>query len=128
MPEDAASAETLADLVHAYTFPPWHLITPVFESAPSIGGGRQAGNLVLSGSEIVMPGDIVRVSVDHVTGHTTGLTFEATVDRLPVGAAVEYRRLPDGPSYPARAEVLLLDRRTKMIIENHDFQQHPAIM
>ncbi len=49
--------------------------------------------------------------------------FHSIYDEKPVTVLVEFRRVADGPSYPARSTLLYPDKEIELIIENHDYER-----
>jgi hypothetical protein len=69
------------------------------------GSGDEAGTLMATAADVSVPGDKVTKWMDAKTLIPTKVTFEATVDEVPVSGEILYRPIEDGPNVPRMATI-----------------------
>ncbi len=114
-----ADAETLSDLVYAYTVTSMGAVARAVDGQAVIpmAGGLQS----VSGPDAVIPGDRVTMEFSHA-GELKALYVETMLDASPVSGEVHYRKLPHGPAYPARAQLKHPVRELQATVESFSFR------
>jgi hypothetical protein len=120
------AAQAVSELVKKYTFPSTGTLVDFFQKA-TFAPGTEAmkGTVHVQGSGFLMPGDSVSFWFDQDTGEARRFTFHTSLDGNSVDGAVDYRALPDGPTYPARTVVDIPEEEVRATIENFDFREQP---
>lgn len=77
--------------------------------------------LQLSGSDVVIPGDSMTMTIDGATLRPTSLQINTTCDGDSVNISATFAQIPGGPAHVQYATVQLPDKNSTVMIHNYDY-------
>ena len=87
------------------------------------GEGPLQGTVQIRSGDVLQAGDVMSVWVDPATYHMRQVEIHSIYDEKPVKVLVEFRRVEDGPSYPAHSTLSYPDKEIELIVENYDYER-----
>ena len=87
------------------------------------GEGPLQGTVQIRSGDVLQAGDVMSVWVDPAGYHMRQVEIHSVYDEKPVTVIVEFQRVADGPSYPARSKLSYPDKEIELIIENYDYER-----
>lgn len=112
----------LGQLLHQYTLPTPGAVMNFLDSATPVPSGP--GQLMVTGQNVVQPGDTLTVYLDAATRKTQRLVVNTAFEGSPVNLTATFATLPSGLNYPAYAELLVPAKGYDVQVQNFDFQQN----
>ena len=94
-----------------------------FMAGAAVAPGKTARQSLvrLQGRDVLQPGDSMTVWLDAATRRQRRVEVQTTFEGKPVRIVSEFRDLPDGPTYAARAVVEYPSRELAITTENFDY-------
>ena len=92
------------------------------DSATPVPSGP--GQLMVTGQNVVQPGDSLTVYLDAATRKTQRLVVNTAFEGSPVNLTATFATLPSGLNYPAYAELLVPAKGYAIQVQNFNFQQN----
>jgi hypothetical protein len=98
---------------------------PKFAQNAGIGQGEGPlqGTVQIRSGDVLHAGDLMSVWVDPASYHMRQVEINSVYDGKPVTVIVEFQRVADGPSYPARSMLSYPDEEIELIVENYDYER-----
>ena len=87
------------------------------------GEGPLQGTVQIRSGDVLHPGDVMSIWVDPASYLMRQVEIHSVYDEKPVTVLVEFRRVADGPSYPARSMLSYPDEEIELIVENYDYER-----
>ena len=112
----------LGQLLHAYTLPTPGAVMNFLDSTTPVPSGP--GQLMVSGQNVVQPGDSLTIYLDAATRKTQRVVVNTAFEGNPVNLTATFATLPNGLNYPAYAEVLVPAKGYAIQVQNFNFQQN----
>jgi hypothetical protein len=112
----------LGELLHQYTLPTPGAVMNFLDSSVPVPSGP--GQLMVTGQNVVQPGDSLTVYLDAATRKTQRVVVSTAFQGSPVNLTATFATLPSGLSYPAYAELLVPAKGYAIQVQNFNFQQN----
>jgi len=112
----------LAELLHQYTLPSPGAVMNFLDAATTVPVGP--GQLMVSGQNVVQPGDSLTIYLDAATKKTQRVVVNTAFKGNPVNLTATFASLPSGLNYPAYAEVLVPSKGYDVKVQNFNYQQN----
>ena len=87
------------------------------------GEGPLQGTVQIRSGDVLQAGDVMSVWVDPASYLMRQVEIHSVYDENPVTVLVEFRRVADGPSYPARSTLSYPEKEIELIVENYDYER-----
>jgi hypothetical protein len=112
----------LGELLHKYTLPTPGAVLDFLETATTMPSGP--GQLMVTGQNVVQPGDSLTIYLDAATKKTQRVTVSTTFQGNPVNLTATFATLASGLNYPAYAEVVVPAKGYDVRVQNFNYQQN----
>ena len=112
----------LGALLHKYTLPTAGAVLNFLDSATTVPSAP--GQLMVTGQNVVQPGDSLTIYLDAATNRTQRLVVSTTFQGNPVNVTATFATLPSGLNYPAYAEVVVPAKGYDVRVQNFNYQQN----
>lgn len=112
----------LSELLHKYTLPTPGAVLDFLDSATTVPSGP--GQLMVTGQNVVQPGDSLTIYLDAATKKTQRLVVSTTFQGNPVNLTATFATLASGLNYPAYAEVVVPAKGYDVRVQNFNYQQN----
>ncbi|MGA8891612.1 MAG: hypothetical protein WB493_08595 [Anaeromyxobacteraceae bacterium] len=112
----------LGELLHQYTLPTPGAVMNFLDSAVPVPSGP--GQVMVTGLNVVQPGDSLTVYLDAATRKTQRLVVNTAFQGNPVNLTATFATLPNGLNYPAYVELLVPAKGYDVQVQNFNFQQN----
>ncbi|MEI6226856.1 MAG: hypothetical protein WCS72_19115 [Deltaproteobacteria bacterium] len=109
-------------LLHKYTLPTAGAVLNFLDSATTVPSAP--GQLMVTGQNVVQPGDSLTIYLDAATNRTQRLVVSTTFQGNPVNVTATFATLPSGLNYPAYAEVVVPAKGYDVRVQNFNYQQN----
>lgn len=110
----------LRAFLHQYTLPTAGQVLN-FISAATIPAPDANGNLQLTGSSVVIPGDTLSLWINAPTRQTRRMTIMTTYLGDAVTVTATFKSLATGLNYLAYCQVDVMDKNLTLLIQNYDY-------
>jgi hypothetical protein len=112
----------LSALLHKYTLPTPGAVMNFLDTATTVPVGP--GQLMVSGQNVVQPGDSLTIYLDSATKRTQRVVVSTAFQGNPVNLTATFATLPSGLNYPAYAEVVVPAKGYDVKVQNFNYQQN----
>jgi hypothetical protein len=112
----------LGELLHGYTLPTPGAVMNFLDSSVPVPSGP--GQLMVTGMNVVQPGDSLTIYLDATTRKTQRIVVNTAFEGSPVNLTATFATLPSGLNYPAYAELLVPAKGYAIQVQNFNFQQN----
>ncbi|MGA8893428.1 MAG: hypothetical protein WB493_17845 [Anaeromyxobacteraceae bacterium] len=112
----------LGELLHKYTLPTPGAVLNFLDTATTVPSGP--GQLMVTGQNVVQPGDSLTIYLDAATKKTQRVTVSTTFQGNPVSLTATFATLASGLNYPAYAEVVVPAKGYDVKVQNFNYQQN----
>jgi hypothetical protein len=112
----------LSELLHQYTLPSPGAVMNFLDAATTVPVG--SGQLMVSGQNVVQPGDSLTIYLDAATKKTQRVVVNTAFKGNPVNLTATFASLPSGLNYPAYAEVVVPAKGYDVRVQNFNYQQN----
>jgi hypothetical protein len=110
----------LRKFLHQYTLPTAGAVINFISSATIPPPGAD-GNLSLTGTGVVMPGDTVTLTVKAADQQTQRMSIVTFFQGDQVSVTATFKTLANGLNYPAYVQINVPDKSMTVLIQNYDY-------
>lgn len=122
--EFAELMQGLGQLAGSYAhMPPEGLQKFAQNAGVSEGDGALRGTLEIRSGDVLQAGDVMSVWVDPASYGMRQVEIQSVYEEKPVSVTVEFHRVDNGPSYPARSTLSYPDEEIELTVENYDYER-----
>ncbi len=122
--EFAELMQALGQLAGSYAhMPPEGLQKFAQNAGVGQGEGSLQGTVEIRSGDVLQAGDLMAVWVDPASYGMRQVEIHSVYEEKPVTVMVEFRRVADGPNYPARSTLSYPDKEIELIVENYDYER-----
>lgn len=112
----------LGKLLHQYALPTPGAVLNFLDSAATMPAPN--GQLMMTGQNVVQPGDSMTIWIDATTKKTRKVTVATAFQGDPVNMTATFATLPNGLNYPGYAELTVPSKGYQVLVQNFNFQQN----
>ena len=87
------------------------------------GEGPLQGTVQIQSGDVLQAGDVMSVWVEPASYLMRQVEIQSVYDGKPVTVLVEFQRVADGPSYPARSTLTYPEKEVELTVENYDYER-----
>jgi hypothetical protein len=112
----------LAQLVAAYgQLPPDKLQAFKASATTARGEGAMQGAAQVQGVNVLQEGDSVTIWIDPASQMMRRVEIKTIYDKKPAALVADYRGIPNGPTYMARAVLTYPEKNVELTVDNSDY-------
>jgi hypothetical protein len=112
----------LAQLVASYGhLPPDKLQAFKATATKQAGEGALQGTAQIHGANVLEPGDSVTIWIDPPTQMMRRVEIDTIYDKKPAKLLADYKRVPNGPTYMARAVLTYPEKHVELTVDNFEY-------
>jgi hypothetical protein len=112
----------LGQLLHQYALPTPGAVMNFLDQATTMPAGP--GQLMVTGSNVVQPGDSLTIYLDAATKKTLRVVVSTAFQGNPVNLTATFATLPSGLNYPAFAQLVVPAKGYDILVQNFNYQQN----
>ena len=80
-----------------------------------------AGTAQITGVNVLLQGDSMTIWIDPATQMMRRVEIKTIYEKKPASLALEYKSVPDGPTYTARTVLTYPEKNVELTIDNYDY-------
>jgi hypothetical protein len=112
----------LGQLVASYgQLPPDKLQAFAANATKGRGEGAMQGTAQIQGLDVLQPGDSMTIWIDPASQMMRRVEIKTIYDKKPAALVAEYRSVPNGPTYMARAVLTYPEKNVELTVDNSDY-------
>jgi hypothetical protein len=115
--EFAEMMQGLGQLVMSYA----HLQAFAAGASKGRGEGAMQGTAQIQGLNVLQAGDSMTIWIDPASQMMRRAEIKTVYDNKPATLVAEYRSVPNGPTYMARAVLSYPEKQVELTIDNYDY-------
>jgi hypothetical protein len=113
----------LGQLVASYgQLPPEKLQAFAANATKGRGEGAMQGTAQIQGVNVLQPGDSMTLWIDPASQMMRRVEIKTIYDKKPATLVAEYRSVPNGPTYMARAVLSYPEKNVELTVDNYDYE------
>ena len=112
----------LGQLVASYgQLPPDKMQAFAANATKGRGEGAMQGTAQIQGLNVLQQGDSMTIWVDPASQMMRRVEIKTTYEKSPATLVADYRSVPNGPTYMARAVLTYPEKNVELTVDNSDF-------
>ena len=87
------------------------------------GEGEMQGTAQIQGRDVLQPGDSMTIWIDPATQMMRRVEIKTVYDKKPATLIADYRAVPNGPTYMARAVLTYPEKNVELTVDNSGYER-----